>query len=203
MVITYFGKSYFKLVLGDLTIAINPPNKDQKPARFGADIVLISNSHNDYNGISTVSLGDKEPFIIDTPGSYEKKELLFSGTLSKSFIDNKEYINTVYAFELDNIKIVLLGAISDDKLMSPESKEAASTADLLFVSVGEDPARSYKIATSFEPNVIIPTNYNKDSLTQFLKEAGQDKGKIEEKLTIKRKDLDGKQGFVIPLLDQS
>ena len=46
MVITYFGKSYFKLSLGDLTIAINPPTKDSKAfgkvPRFGADIALIT-----------------------------------------------------------------------------------------------------------------------------------------------------------------
>ena len=203
MVITYYGKSYFKLVLGDLTIAINPPDKSQKPARFGADIALISTTHPDYNGVETVTLGDKEPFVIDGPGSYEKKDLFFSGTLSRAMIDGVEFINTVYTFELDNIKTVVLGAITDDKLMSSEAKEMASTADMIFVSLESDPVKAYKIATSFEPNVIIPTNYTKESLARFLKEAGQEKAEILDKATLKRRDLDGKQGFVIALADQS
>jgi L-ascorbate metabolism protein UlaG (beta-lactamase superfamily) len=206
MVITYFGKSYFKLTLGDLTIAINPPAKDSKnfpkPPRFGADIALISLNHTDYNGVDTVTLGDKEPFPIDGPGSYEVKDLLFTGVALHTNLENKEYINTVYGFELDGIKIALLGAITDETALTAEAKEVAGNADMIFVPVG-DASGAYKIANSFGPNMIIPYDYTEASLAKFLKEGGQDKNEMQDKATLKRRDLDGKEGYILILAPQA
>lgn len=214
MVITYFGKSYFKLTLGDLTIAINPPAKESKAfnkvPRFGADIALISTNTVDSNGADTVSLGDKEPFVIDGPGNYEIRELTFTGAPSTTVIDGKTYQNTVFGFELDGIKIVFLGLLTDDKMMSAEAKELASNADMIFVPVGGDPsaaeagldlnpAKAYKTAVSFDPNMVVPYEYNAATLQQFLKEGGQDKNEAQDKATLKRKDLDGKEGYILLL----
>lgn len=208
MVITYYGKQYCKLTLGDLTIALNPPVKDSKAfggkaPRFGADIAVVSVHHPDYDGIETVTLGEKEPFVIDGPGSYEVKECFFSGAKSTVTIDGKEYINTVYGFILDNIKIAVLGVLADESTLSTEAKEIAAGADMLFVPIGGDAtfdaARAYKVATSFGPNVIVPLETTKESLARFLKEGGQDEGSILDKATLKRKDLDGKEGYIIAL----
>ncbi len=211
MVITYFGKSYFKLTLGDLTVAINPPSKESKAfkkiPRFGADIALISTNHPDTNGAETVSLGDKELFVMDGPGNYEIKDLIFIGATSTVMIDGKEYINTVYGFELDNIKIAFLGLICDEKLMSSEAKEIADNADLVFVPVAgvldREADKAYKTAVSFSPNIIIPYEYDADDLKIFLKEGGQQDIKAQDKATLKRRDLDGKQGQVIVLEPQA
>jgi L-ascorbate metabolism protein UlaG (beta-lactamase superfamily) len=216
MVITYFGKSYFKLTLGDLTIAINPPSKESKAfakvPRFGADIALITTRTMDSAGADTVALGDKEPFVIDGPGNYEVRELLINGASSTVMIDKKEHINTVYGFELDGIKIAFMGLIDDDKKLSAEAKEIAGNADMLFMPVGGaldlDPrlndavgqaAKAYKIATSFDVNVIVPYEYDAAGLKQFLKEGGQDKNEFQDKATLKRKDLDGKEGYILLL----
>ncbi len=207
MVITYFGKSYFKLTLGDLTIAINPPSKESKAfakvPRFGADIALITTRTMDSAGADTVALGDKEPFVIDGPGNYEVRELLINGASSTVMIDKKEHINTVYGFELDGIKIAFMGLMDDDKKLSAEAKEIAGNADMLFMPVGGaldlDPAKAYKIATSFDVNVIVPYEYDAAGLKQFLKEGGQDKNEFQDKATLKRKDLDGKEGYILLL----
>jgi L-ascorbate metabolism protein UlaG (beta-lactamase superfamily) len=211
MVITYYGKQYCKLTLGDLTIAINPPAKDSKampkPPRFGADIALITTRHPDYDGAETVSLGDKEPFVIDGPGSYEIKGIFITGAKSSVTLDGKEYINTVYGFELDNIKIAVLGALADAGTLSPEAKEIAGASDMLFIPVGGgdvfDSAKAYKVATSFSPNVIIPLDADDAMLKKFLKEGGQDKNEAIDKATLKRKDLDGKENYIIPLTPQA
>lgn len=212
MVITYFGKSYFKLTLGDLTIAINPPTKDSKAfskvPRFGADIALVTTNTPDTNGAETVSLGDKEPFVIDGPGNYEVKELLFTGAPSTVTLKDKVYQNTVYGFELDGIKIAFLGLLADDKTMTPDAKEIASNADMIFVPVGSDTleltaAKAYKTAVSFDPNVVIPYEYNAATLNQFLKEGGQEKNEFQDKATLKRKDLDGKEGYILVLEPQA
>lgn len=210
MVITYLGKSYFKLTLGDLTIAINPPQKDSKAfskvPRFGADIALITTKHPDTNGADTVQIGDTAPFVIAGPGNYEIQDLLFIGASSTVSIEGKEYINTVYGFELDGIKIAFLGLIADEKMMSPEAREIADEADLVFVPVSgileRDAVKAYKTAVSFSPNVIIPYEYNDTDLKLFLKEGGQDV-EAQDKATLKRRDLDGKQGQVIVLAPQA
>lgn len=207
MVITYFGKSYFKLTLGDLTIALNPISKDSKdnskPSRFGADIALISVNNPDFNGRETVTLGDKEPFVLDSPGSYEVKGLFFTGASSLTTIDNKEYRNTVYGFELDGIKICFLGEVYDEKALSSEAKELATDADLIFVSLASDPSRAYKNAILFDPNIIIPMNYTSEQLDKFLKESSQNQKESFDKLTLKRKDLEGKDGMVMVLTSQT
>lgn len=208
MVITYYGNTYFKLTLGDLTIATNPPSKALKPSRFGADIALITTNVEEGNDPETVSLGDKQPFVIDSAGSYEVRELFFAGAPStvtapkSSPRHGGEIINTVYGFELDGIKIAFMGLITDEKALSAEAKEIAGQADMVFVSVGDDPSGAYKMATSFDPNVIIPMNYDADSLKRFLKEGGQEKNNTEDKYTVKRKDLDGKEGYIMVLAAQ-
>ena len=210
MVITYFGKSYFKLTLGDLTIAINPPAKDSKafpkPPRFGADIVLVTLNYPDYSGVETVTLGDKVPFVIDGPGSYEVRELLFTGAQSTVTLEKKPYINTVFGFELDGIKIGFLGLVGEEKALSADAKEIANGADLLFVPVAAedlDAASAYKTAVSFEPNMIIPYEYDSGDLSRFLKEGGQEKHESFDKATLKRRDLDGKQGAIMVLTPQA
>ncbi len=205
MVITYLGNSYFKLTLGDLTIAINPPSKASKPARFGADIALITTNTPECNDADTVTLGDKTPFVIDGPGSYEVRGLLFTGAQSKMTVGKDlsaqagEKINTVYGFELDGIKIAFLGMTNDEKALSPEAKEIATGADMVFVPVGDDPTGAYKAAVSYDPNVIIPYSYDDAALARFLKESGQEKADAQEKATLKRRDLDGKEGQIIVL----
>ena len=211
MVITYFGKSYFKITLGDLTIALNPPAKESKafakPPRFGSDLVLISTNHPDYNGVETVSLGDKKPFVVDGAGSYEIGGSFFNGESNRIFFDGKERINTLYGFEVDGIKICFMGLITDKASLSSEAKEIAALADMIFVPIGGgelfDPATAYKVATSFDVNVIIPYEYDDQSLQKFLKEGGQEKVEILDKYTVKRRDLDGKEGVIIALAPQA
>lgn len=211
MVITYFGKQYCKLTLGDLTIAINPPAKSSKAMakapRFGADIALITTNHEDYNGAETVTLGDKVPFVIDGPGNYEVSGCFINGAKSSAVIDGKEYINTVYGFELDGIKIAVMGAIADVSTLSTEAKEIAGASGMLFIPVGGgdvfDSAKAYKAATTFSPNVIIPLDADGASLSKFLKEGGQEKNEMLDKATLKRKDLDGKENYIIALVAQA
>jgi L-ascorbate metabolism protein UlaG (beta-lactamase superfamily) len=76
--------------------------------------------------------------------------------------------------------------------------------DLLFVPIAGDgvlsPADAYKLAVQFEPKLIIPIGHDtsKDALKMFLKEAGEDTKPVE-KLTIKKKDIEGKEGEVVVL----
>jgi len=202
MIITYQGLQTFKLQVGDLTIALNPPSKDSshKVSKFGADITLSSLMHEDMNGGTDFFFGDKHPFVVSGPGEYEVKEVFIRGLLGVSEYDGESRINTIYTIALDNMKVCFLGAQSA-KALTPETKEAIDEVDVLFVPIGGegvlDPASAYQLAVSLEPKLIIPMHYDKKSLETFLKEGSQHAADMVEKLTIKRKDLEGKEGTII------
>ncbi|MEK7563956.1 MAG: MBL fold metallo-hydrolase [Patescibacteria group bacterium] len=205
MIITYFGKQFFKITQGEMVLAFNPVSKDSKldiSTKFGADIALVTTNHPFYNGIEQVSHGDRTPFTITGPGDYEIKDIFIKGVLSDASIGGKKYINTIYAFSVDNVKIVFLGALGDGGLLK-ESLEMINNPDILFIPVGGgdvlDAKSAAKLASSLEPKMIIPMDYDAVSLKAFLKETAEEKAEVVEKLTLKLKDLDGKEGEVLVL----
>lgn len=209
MIITYFGKQFFKIQQGEMVLAFNPVSKGSKTgisAHFGSDVALITVNHPDYNGVEQLSHGERAPFIINGPGDYEIKEIFIKGVLSEALISGKKYINTIYLLSVDGINIAFLGALSDSEL-SKESSEALNNPDIIFIPVGGkgkeavllDVKMAAKFASSLEPKLIIPMDYDDASLKAFLKELGEEKAQAVEKLTIKRKDLDNKEGEVVIL----
>jgi len=210
MVISYFGGEFFKVQFGDITLAFNPISKDSKlkTSRFGADIAFVTAHHPDFNGIDQVTHGDKTPFVVSGPGEYEVKGVFIKGLPSESNYGGSPLINTIYTVSLENMNICFLGAINTSELKN-ETVEALDEIDILFVPMGGegvlDPAKAYKLAVSLEPKIIIPMHYGdiggKDALKIFLREAGENP-KPEAKLTLKKKDLDGKEGDVF-VIDSS
>ena len=212
MVITHHGGQCFKVTLGDLTIVFDPISKNGTlPAvRFGADIALVSRNHPDMNGVEEVTYGDKEPFAITGPGEYERQGVVIQGFLSKSKYGldkgREEAVNTIYAVDLEDMTLVHLGALADAEL-SQEARESIDEIDVLFVPVGGDgvltPAKAHELAVSLEPKIIIPMHWNgmgePKSLETFLKDAGSASETVD-KLTLKKKDLAGKDGSILVLM---
>lgn len=205
MIITHHGKQFFKLQVGDMVLAINPISKDStlkiKQTKFGADIVLASVQHPDYHGFENVTYGDKEPFTIDSPGSYEVHGNFIQGLYDDTKIDGQPYVNTMYYFDFDGMKVLFMGAISS-KGLSPRAQEVIEDVDIIFIPIGDDlllPAEAHKLAVSFSPKVIIPMSYDDTSLKQFVKEGGDASVESVDKLTIKSKDIADKKSAIIPL----
>ncbi len=208
MIITYQGVEFFKVQFGDTTIAFNPISKDSKfkPTRFFADIALVSINNPDMNGTENLSYSGKDPFVISGPGEYEIKDVFIKGFASKSNYGGKERINTIYSVTLENMNICFLGALSDINL-SKEVKEELGDVDILFVPIGDegvlDAAKAEKLSVEIEPKIIIPMHFGdvgvKDALKKYLKEAGEESIKPIDKLTLKKKDLEGKMGDVVVL----
>jgi len=217
MVITHHGGQCFKVTLGDLTLVFDPISKGASlpSVRFGADIALVSRDHLDMNGIDEVTYGEKKPFAITGPGEYERQGVVIQGFLSKSTYPTSpqkatkdtvvEYVNTIYSVELEDMTLVHLGALADTEL-SPEAREGIDEIDVLFVPVGGDgvltPAKAHELAVSLEPKIIIPMHWSgigqPKSLEAFLKEAGNGGEKVD-KLTLKKKDLAGRDGSILVL----
>ncbi len=209
MIITYFGKQFWKIGQGEMVLAFNPVSKDSKSgisSRFGADIAFITTNHPDYNGVEQLSYGERMPFEIRGPGDYEVKEIFVKGTLSNAIIEGNKYINTIYSFAVDGINIVFLGALANSDLPK-DTIEAIGNPDILFIPIGGkkdskganllDSKEAAKLASTFEPRLIIPMDYDDASLKSFLKEMGEEKVAPVDKLTLKRKDLDGKEAEVV------
>lgn len=207
MVISYMGGECFKITQGNLTLSFNPPSKDSslKSSKFGSDIVLISTDHEDFNGVENASFGDREPFVIQGPGEYEVKEVAVRGFGSETSYGGEKGINTIYGVALEGMNLVFLGALGSPDIPQA-AKQELDDIDILFLPIGGegvlDHASAYKLAVALGPKAIIPMHYsglgNKDALKLFLKEAGESVSPIE-KLTVKKKDLEGKEGEIIVL----
>ncbi len=207
MVITYQGGYFFKVQFGDITLAVNPISKDSKlkSSRFGADVALVSANNGDMNGVDQVSFGGKEAFSITGPGEYEIKDVFIKGFASETNYGGEKKINTIYTVQLENMNLCFLGALSTKDLPT-EADESIESIDILFVPVSSDtlsPADAYKLAVKLEPKLIIPVSTDAAAIKTFLKEAGEEGQKPQDKLTLKRKDLDGKDADVVVLEAQA
>ncbi len=215
MVINYLGGECFKIVQGDLTVAFNPPAKESalKVSKFGSDLVLVSLPHADFNGIENATFGERAPFLIAGPGEYEVHGVAIRGFGVPTRYDGKDTVNTIYSAMFEGMNLCFLGAVSDPKLPA-EAKQELDDIDILFLPIGGenslDYAAAYKLAVQLEPKIIIPMHYpsstsgqvgigDKDALKHFLKEAGADDVSPVDKLTLKKKDLEGKQVEIVVL----
>lgn len=184
MIITYHGVECFKIAQGDLSLVFNPDSK------MSADVTLITHGKGE--------VAEKSGFIIDGPGEYENKDIFVKGFLSQA----KDSLNTIYLVTFEGMKLCFLGALSNPEL-KPETLEAIEDLDLLFVPVNTlGPAAAYKLAVSLEPAVIIPMDYALTSLEQFKKEGGMKNGETTDKLVVKKKDLEGREGDIIILKEE-
>lgn len=208
MVISYLGAQSFKIQFGDTVVAYNPVSKDSKlkSTSFGSDIVLISTNHEDFNGKENASRGEKAPFVISLPGEYETKGVFIKGFPSQSKYGGKERNNTIYTMSLEGMNLCFLGALGVPQLSS-ELMEELQEIDVLFVPIGGDgvltPAEAYKTAVEIGPKIIIPMHYGSigdaNALKTFIKEGGEGDEEPQDKLTIKKKDLEGKEGDIVVL----
>ncbi len=205
MIITYFGKQFFKVQHGDTVLAFNPISKDSKSnknSRFGSLVAFSTTNHPDYNGFEMVSHGETVPFEVKGPGDYEIKDIFIKGIQTFTALGGKKYINTIYTLSLDNISLCFLGCVSKDSVTT-EARGAIESPDILFVPIGNEDlmtaGEAYKLAVSLEPKLIIPMDYDDKTLKAFLKEGGQDTVSSIEKLTIKSKELVGREGEIVVL----
>lgn len=209
MVITYYGGEFFKLQVGDTIIGYNPPAKssDFKSGKFGADIALVSMHHEDFNGVDTLAYGEKKPFVISGPGEYEKSGVSIRGFGVETMYGGQKKMNTIYSVLFENISLCFLGAISSSTQLTSDIREKIGQVEILFTPIGGgdvlNPADAYsKVSVLLEPNIIIPMHYGEGKskeLQSFLKEAANSSEELD-KLTIKKKDLAGKEGHIVALI---
>ncbi len=208
MVITYHGAEFFKVSFGDTILAFNPISKESKlkQSRFGAHIALVSLDHPDFNGITQVTHGERAPFVVMGPGEYEVGGVLIRGYPTVSRYGGVERINTAYLVTMEGMLLLFLGAIATKELPA-DLRQRLDDLDIVFVPIGGEgvlePDEAHELAVTLEPHVVIPMHFSevgqKSALEKFLKEEGATVREKEEKLTVKRKDLEGKQNEIVVL----
>lgn len=204
MIITYHTGACVKVSAGDTTLVFGPVSKESKnfkPTNFGADVAFLPITHPDMNGAAEAGRGDKQPFVVFGPGEYEVKEVTASGFATASQYDHAPRINTVYTVRLDGLEVMYLGALGDMQL--PADLLEMDAPDVLIIPVGDDgvlnPAEAHKLAVKLEAKIVIPILFDDKTLKLFLKEAGSEGTKPVDKLTIKPKDVQGKENEVVVL----
>ncbi len=203
MIVTYQGESCLKIQYGDFTLSYNPPKtvSGGKVPRFGANVVLVSTHQDNANGPENMEYGTTVPFVIDGPGNYEITGLSIEGMGDEVVLDGEKYINTVYRMNLDGMNLVFLGHATD-AMLTPEFRGKIGTCDIIFVPIDQKELTNqmaYKMAVGSDASIVIPVGSDSAKIKSFLKEAGQDGVKGIDKLTVKKKDLTGKEGEVVIL----
>ncbi|MEK7106574.1 MAG: MBL fold metallo-hydrolase [Patescibacteria group bacterium] len=204
MIITHHEGTCVRISAGDTTLVLGPVSKQSKnfkPTNFGADVAFVSLNHPDMNGIEEAGRGEKIPFAINGPGEYEIKEITVAGFPTKSKYGGSEKINTVYSLHFDGLSVLYLGALGSTEL--PAEVLEMDSPDILIIPVGGNgsltPAEAGKLSVKLEAKIIIPILYDDKALKQFLKEAGEEKVAPVEKLTLKPRDVIGKENEVVVL----
>lgn len=207
MHIYWKGQSCFNVMVAygkgeSLSILIDPvdPKTNTKLSKQKSDICIFTDSQTDREGF--------EGFIINEPGEYEIKGVYIKG-IGCSDCADKDKTNYIYTIEAEDMKICHLGNLKQKEL-SPKQLSAIGEIDILMIPVGGDYVLDEKeaaeIINQIEPRIIIPMVYKTDlvktkleDVKAFLKEMGET-GKIpQDKLLIKKKDLDNTEEEVIVL----
>lgn len=208
MIITHHKGEFVKVTFGDTTLAFNPISKKSKlpPTRFGADIAFVSLNSPDFNGVDEVRRNSKELFEVRGPGEYEIQGVFVKGTPSPSEYDPEVTRNTIYSVRLEDMNLLFLGALSEKKI-DLSVVEDMDSVDILFVPIGGegvlDASTAHSLAVSLEARVVIPIHYDgigeAGALKTFLKEGGVEGLKAVDKLTIKKKEVEEKNGEIVVL----
>jgi L-ascorbate metabolism protein UlaG (beta-lactamase superfamily) len=209
MTIFWLGQAAFKIIDKEVTIAIDPYDKiGLKMPKFQAEILLITHDHSDHNYQEAIK-GD--PFIIDSQGEYEVKNVFVYGL--SAYHDNKQGAEsgkiTIYIIELEGMKIAHLGDIGQESL-TDEQLEELEGVDILLIPVGGEETingtGAVKIISQIQPRIVIPMHYKipgvntkLEPVDKFLKEFGVSAPEKMEKLKISKKDLPQEETKVIIL----
>ena len=211
MIINWYGHSCFKITNqgGHLIIITDPFDKKigLNPPRCSADIVTVSHQHDDHNNTKAITgMEESKPFIVDSPGEYEIKGVSIIGCRSFHDKEKKEQ-NVIYLMEVDKIRICHLGDFGQEKL-EDKQVEKIGNVDVLMIPVGGNytigAKEAVKIVSQIDPRIVIPIHYKLPGLKieladvkEFLKEMGLNGVPPVDKLTIKKKDLLGKEMEVV------
>ena len=196
MVITRISDFGIKITQGTLSLAINPAGDKENiiGGTFGADIVLLSAPHTQFDSAEHFTKKDDETFVIQGPGEYEREELFIYGVGTTTSFGGNSQPNTVYYFNLDSIDVLVMGANEPDTLPS-DLTELVDNVDLLIMPIAGDEilgaVSANKLATKLEASLVLPVGFNKKDDPQLgaFQDEFSHKINMTDKLTLRSTDI--------------
>jgi len=211
MDITYLGHASFKIkgkTSSLLTDPFDPGMVGLKFPKVEAAIVTVSHDHTDHNKAELVKNVKK---VVKGPGAYDIEGVTIFGF--STFHDDKKGLdrgkNTIYAIEIDGVRIVHLGDLGhklDENIL-----EEIGTTDILMIPVGGvytiGPGEASEVVREIEPSIVIPMHYFMEGMDEkmfgklskvddFLSELSLGCERLD-KLSLKKSDLTNEQKVVV------
>src|SRR3989338_6367420 len=187
MVINYFGGGCFKIQSGNLSLAVDPLNERLKP-----DILLKT--------ASPIPAESGSVNVVIGPGEYELNGVTIRGfqVMNES---TAKVIKTAYLVNMEDISLGFMGELYN--VPDAELMEKFGGVDILFLPAGAHPyldvAKAAKLIKQIGPAIAIPSFFK--NAKDLFEEMGQ-KMSVEEKLTIKKKDIPAHDGTKIICLKE-
>ncbi len=160
------------------------PTKGDFPRSFTPQIALYSQGRDNASTLS------QNPFIVDTAGEFEIKDVIVYAMASPTG-------SLVFKINAENMNLAHLGRLN--KKLENGHLEKIGNADILFVPVGGgeylDAEDAAQLTTALEPRAIIPLAHQCDTdpgaapLAGFIKEIGLKPDITDKKIIVKKKDL--------------
>jgi len=193
MVINWYGEGCFKVQIGDFTLVSDPFDSKLglNPARGKFDVLLKT-----ISAWPAPEEEKQEGAVLIGPGEYEIKGFEIHGIpLTKESSDN--FFKTIYFVKTEDANLCFLGHIAD--YPDEDALGELKSVDVLFVPAGGKPFIKpelvAKLVKQINPKIIVPMFFKVPGLKrqasdikEFVDEL-EIKVELEEKLTIKKKDL--------------
>jgi len=183
MIINWYGGGCYKIATPDFAVVVDPESSESG-RRLKGDLIIKTKSNLED------AFKNREANLIVGPGEYE-----FSGVKVRGsgIGGSKAGLLTAYKITFDDLKFGFIPAGEAD--LTDEAADVLSDADILFVPANET---GVKIAKRISPKIVIPGEENQK---KFASDLGQNP-EPEEKLVIKRKDLDVIEGMRVVILNK-
>lgn len=201
MVINWYGEGCFKVQTGGLVLLTDPFSNQTglTPPRGKFDIVLktLVPLPLPQQALPVGSQEIKEETILGA-GEYEIQGIEIKGfPLPKESSD--KFLKTVYMVAAENINLCFMGHLA--VYPDPEILDELENADVIFIPAGGKPFIEQEAAAKFikqlNPKIIVNSFLKVPGLKrsahnekEFADELGL-KTEVEEKLVLKKKDLEG------------
>jgi len=165
MKIKWLGHACFLITSkGGLRIITDPYTVGEginySPIEEAADIVVVSHEHDDHNNVGAVQ---GKPEVVKGSGTKTAKGIGFRGvaTYHDTSQGKQRGLNTVFCFNLDDIKFCHLGDLGH--LLSPGQVSEIGAVDILFIPVGGfytiDAVDASRVCDQLNPKVTIPMHF--------------------------------------------
>ncbi len=205
MDISWLGHACVRVRAGGTFVVMDPASRETgyDMGRPTADIVTISHpdpGHNNVKGLRG------EPLVLDGPGEYEVKGVLFLGVatgLRPANEGERPGLNVTFVVESEDLRVAHLGALGTR--LTADQKDQLGDIDVLLIPLGGDttidPAEAARITRELEPRVVIPILYQPGeggvAPPEFVRAIGVEAEPPTARVTLQKRGLGEKLRLII------